>query len=232
MNLWFILGEGFSVYAKATNSLLVKDFLSQEIKNKPYAIGQGLSLSEYQKVLNICAEQDIELLNAVNYSNSASLTTTHKHNQENVLISKPKQLKENIYLSELIIFQNNELIIDHQTGLHIQGMVLIEGIRQMFIAVVEKYFAQNKNLYIVFNNLKVGFQYFTFPFKVQIKQEIINRIMKKNGAVLYESKFEVTQLETTVLQAHTSYTVYDSYYMEIKEKEIAEKIILQLKNKG
>ena len=135
----------FTTFAKATNSLLVEDFLIQGEKDKSYIIGQGLSLSEYHQVLDVCAKQNIELLDIVNYSNSASLITTHKHNHENVLISKPNKLEENIYLSELIVFQNNELIIDHQTGLHVQGMVLIEAIRQMFIAVVEKFFQKKRN---------------------------------------------------------------------------------------
>lgn len=223
-----ILGEIFSVYAKATNSLLVEDFLIQGEKDKSYIIGQGLSLSEYHQVLDVCAKQNIELLDIVNYSNSASLITTHKHNHENVLISKPNKLEENIYLSELIVFQNNELIIDHQTGLHVQGMVLIEAIRQMFIAVVEKFFSEEKKSYVVFNDLKVEFHHFVFPFKIEIKQEIINTINKRGGAVLYESKFEISQLGKTVLLAYTSYTVYDKDYIEMKEKEIAEKTTLQL----
>ena len=45
---------------------------------------------------------------------------------------------------------------------------------------------------------------------------------------MYESKSEISQLGKTVLLAYTSYTVYDKDYIEMKEKEIAEKTTLQL----
>lgn len=226
-----ILGKRFSVYAKATSSLLVEEFFSLKTKSNSYILGQGLSLKEYQQVLSVCEEQNIELFDAVNYSNCASLAATHKHNQENILITKPQKLKENIFACELIVFQNNELIIDHQTGLHIQGMLLIEAIRQMFIAVVEEYFPQENKSYVVFNDLKVEFQHFVFPFKVEIKQKIIKIKTKKKGAVFYESKFEVFQLGKPVLLAYANYSVYDKKYMEKKEMEIAEEAITQLKEK-
>lgn len=48
-----ILGKRFSVYAKATSSLLVEEFFSLKTKSNSYILGQGLSLKEYQQVLSV-----------------------------------------------------------------------------------------------------------------------------------------------------------------------------------
>lgn len=156
-----LLGESFSNFANATNSILVGDFLSQPpLNSRVYTIGQGLSLEEYEQVLCICEKNHIKLSGGIDYLSSASLLSTHKHNQKNVLISEPIKLQKDHFYCNLIVFKNNELIIDHQTGQHIQGMILIEAIRQMFIAVAEKYTNSKIKPYVIFNNFKIRFQSF------------------------------------------------------------------------
>lgn len=92
-----LVGENFSNFAHATDSILVSDFLVRPSKSTAYTIGQGLSLEEYENVLRVCEKNHICLSGGVNYFSSASLLSTHKHNQENVLISEPIKLQNDSF---------------------------------------------------------------------------------------------------------------------------------------
>ncbi|MDP1217553.1 AfsA-related hotdog domain-containing protein, partial [Klebsiella pneumoniae] len=63
----------------------------------------------------------------------------HKRKKANILITSPEKRDEDNYCARLILQDASELLCDHQTGQHIQGMVLIEAARQTIIATSEKF---------------------------------------------------------------------------------------------
>ena len=64
----------------------------------------------------------------------ASKQLTHKHKPENILISDPIRVNENTFDMSILIDEECEMMHDHQTGLHVQGMLLLEASRQGFLA--------------------------------------------------------------------------------------------------
>lgn len=56
----------------------------------------------------------------------ADRASSHKHCSENVLISTPERLEQDEFELELRLHARSELMPDHLTGEHVQGMVLAE----------------------------------------------------------------------------------------------------------
>jgi hypothetical protein len=61
----------------------------------------------------------------------------HKQDPRNVLVADLEQTGPNAFEAAMRIHNDNELATDHQSSLHIQGMILVEAARQMFLAVCE-----------------------------------------------------------------------------------------------
>jgi hypothetical protein len=61
----------------------------------------------------------------------------HKHDARNVLLADFEYCGRDSFEASLRLHNDNELVQDNQSSLHLQGMVLIEAARQMFLAVCE-----------------------------------------------------------------------------------------------
>ncbi|NUR57738.1 MAG: hypothetical protein HOV87_03405 [Catenulispora sp.] len=61
----------------------------------------------------------------------------HKHDPRNVLLADFEYCGPHTFEASLRLHNDNELLQDHQSGPHLQGMVLIEAARQMFLAICE-----------------------------------------------------------------------------------------------
>jgi hypothetical protein len=61
----------------------------------------------------------------------------HKQDPRNVLVAELERIGPSQFEAALRIHNDNELATDHQSSLHIQGMILVEAARQMFLAVCE-----------------------------------------------------------------------------------------------
>ncbi len=111
----------------------------------------------------------------------ASKALTHKHNSENILISDPIKICEDNYEMQVLVDENCELMGDHQTGQHLQGMLLLEAARQASVAVMEKYFLNgNENkLYFVFNEMNVNYNRFAFPLACDLSFAIKEKDVSK-----------------------------------------------------
>jgi hypothetical protein len=102
---------------------------------------------------------------------------SHKHRERNILVSAPRRIDEDDYELDLLIDENCELMDDHQTGQHLQGMVLVEAARQAFLAVTEAFILPRDGgkVYFVFNSLAIEFKRFMFPIASGIKLRVLER---------------------------------------------------------
>jgi hypothetical protein len=137
--------------------------------------GQGFSEKQIEDILRLSsttkniASFDFSLWR--NIPKRASTQLTHKQKKENILVSEPKRQSESIFNMNVLIDENCEMMRDHQTGLHIQGMLLVEAARQAYLATMEKFYIENsteKN-YFIFNKLNVGYNKFSFPLPSSIR---------------------------------------------------------------
>ncbi|ETS33145.1 A-factor biosynthesis repeat protein [Photorhabdus khanii NC19] len=71
------------------------------------------------------------------------------------MIGVAEKVNKNLFSLPLLIDERCELMADHQTGQHIQGMILIEACRQTFIAVTEEFYMSDKvgqSYYVIMAN--------------------------------------------------------------------------------
>lgn len=146
LNIKYIVGKQFSEFANNKKTVVLTDDLSSllqndqnEADNVKYIVGQGHSVSKINEILKNLKDENKKIALDRATFEIADRSLTHKHSEKNILVSAPRKLDTDNYSANLLIDSPAELE-DHVTGQHIPGMLLVEASRQMFIAVMEKFF--------------------------------------------------------------------------------------------
>jgi hypothetical protein len=185
-----VVGDKFSNYVQGKDAITLSQLhglLSLPIQFLPgqgrtlLVPGQGLGDATVRDLLDTAARSpnlihfDFSLWH--NLPERASTALSHKHKPENILLSMPRVLAEDEYEMHLLIDERSELMQDHQSGQHVQGMVLIEAARQMTILIAECFLLPKSNIHYAFvlNNMSADYNNFTFP----IAATIVCRIEEK-----------------------------------------------------
>jgi|GEM_PF-4955791 len=109
--------------------------------------GQGFSRAAISDILNLA--ETAKNAHLFDFSlwyrlpNRASKKLTHKHKPQNILVSVPIRQSDNQFNMNILIDEDCEMMHDHQTGLHVQGMLLLEASRQGYLAIFEKFKKQH-----------------------------------------------------------------------------------------
>ncbi|MGP4110481.1 AfsA-related hotdog domain-containing protein [Streptomyces sp. 4N509B] len=96
----------------------------------------------------------------------------HKHSADNVVLAGLRRVRDHEFAADLRVHGDNELLLDHQTGEHVQGMVLVEAARQFFLGVFEVGYRDRwplDSFYIVWNSVRLTFQSFLFPIPAEVR---------------------------------------------------------------
>lgn len=152
----------------------------------------------------------------------------HKRRPENVLIAVPEQQPDGSYLSELRLHARNELMLDHLTGQHIQGMVLTEACRQMFLAVTQRYcLAQHASAkpYFVISAMNMRYQAFAFPLPAQICYRVLDQQQARPERVSIHAEMDVVQAGQVVAGMEVRFTVFDDAYISEREHRLAAQAV-------
>jgi len=199
--------------------------------------GQGLSQESEELLFRLAREADVmDLFNTWDtcYERARSGNSlSHKNRSKNQLLSLLTKTDNGCYVTEVLIDDANDIMADHTTGKHLQGMLLIEASRQLFISVGEKYYAGNegpdRGSYII-DEMHIDFVNFAFPIPmfVQLKVNSINR--KNKRKVSFDTEIEFTQNNTVVAKIKIGFTVLDSIVFHKTEKILAKSTIVQLKS--
>ncbi|PLX61070.1 AfsA-related hotdog domain-containing protein [Sedimenticola selenatireducens] len=228
-----IVGDRMQAFAATTEAMTLTEFLElPRPTSKTVVIGQGLNLEQMDCLKQHCAQHNLELLPAVDPVNRAGRSVTHKRKHQNGLISVPVFITDNTFEAELLVDDQGELLLDHATGCHIQGMVLIEAIRQMFIAVAETgYQTQGvpQNGYVVFNSIDVRFKSFAFPTSAILRHTTDSFHMKRPDRATFKALIEVIQNGVCVAAVNVSYTVFESTTLAPKETQKAQEALAKFK---
>jgi A-factor biosynthesis hotdog protein len=139
---------------------------------------------------------------------------SHKHHRKNVLLSDPAVVGDGRYQMALAIDDDCELMNDHTTGLHVQGMILTEAARQAFLVVTEWFLApQDADYYYVINKFATTYTRFAFPVPTDVLVELrdVDRgrgdriraqvlvTFHQNGAVVCEAEVDYMAILTQTL---------------------------------
>lgn len=113
---------------------------------------------------------------------------------------------------------------DHQTGQHVQGMIVIEAFRQSFLAVTESFFPlESKSTYFVINVMNTTFMSFLFPLPAHVNYRILEA-RRSGKRARYRVVMSAVQNDIPCATAEVCFTVYPASSITPKEAELAEEI--------
>jgi hypothetical protein len=117
--------------------------------------------------------------------------TVHKHRAENVLLAGVRSPEAALCLADLRVHRDNELVLDHHTGEHVQGIVIIEAMRQICIAQFEtavRPALTTAGYAGVWKRIDMSFEDFLFPLPATVE----SRIEESDLARAHHLKFRAT----------------------------------------
>ncbi len=186
-------------------------------------LGQGLGNYELDYLHTALALRDdargVPVVTANGTPVARSLV--HKHREQNVLLSDLRTLPDGRQQAGLVVHGENELLLDHQTGQHVQGMVVAEAMRQMFIAVFEAEHGvrhPDRHYYVVWNSMSVTFESFLFPLPAEITCEIVEAEVSDPERMTFRVTMGITQAGTSAAQADICFAAFDDH--RIKRSEL------------
>ncbi|MCO6058339.1 hypothetical protein NG726_16905 [Pseudomonas sp. MOB-449] len=231
-----MVGDKFKEFAEGKNVLTLTQLRS--LTNLPdglmniraiLKLGQGVREEEVRTILNQFeingeSKPSLEVSDLHRVKDRASNNISHKSFPYNTLIGSPQQLGEDEFMIPLNIDERCELMGDHQTGQHVQGMIVIEAFRQSFLAVTETFFPlENERTYFVINAMHANFMNFLFPLPAHVNYRIIEA-RRSGKRARYKVIMSAVQNEVSCATAEFSFTVYPTSSIAPKEAELAYQV--------
>jgi len=228
-----VIGNRFEDFAEASGAISAQTALDRLIAGSTddMVIGQGVNDRDADVIAILGAAVGRRVERGAVDPQRAGRAICHKHLPENQLISSPRWVEENVFEADMLVDDRNEILSDHLTGCHLQGMLLIEATRQMFIAVAEtqyEHLGVPQNGYVVFDRITTKFEQFAFPIPTRIRQTVSETEKVKEDRVRFASTIEIFQPQGCVATSDVSYTIFEAASLGSKEKKLAAKATSQL----
>lgn len=187
-------------------------------------IGQGVSEGwlSYLKGRVQASGLPVEFVGERQIAERATLGFSHKKQRRNVLITAPQQVDSNLYHMLLSVDDECEIMSDHTTGHHIQGMVLTEASRQAFLAVTERYLLPtDESYYFVINKFNVNYHKFAFPVSMDIDFEVQTIDHSRSDRLAAKVAIRFRQNGEMVCDADVEYTAILESRLADRERKTA-----------
>jgi len=218
-----VVGNAFEEYARKCNGITLQDLQATDrLSGYDFILGQGLSSEQTASVaqtLQACGAAPIMDQTALPAGNHSS----HKKHY-NTMIGIPAQRSKATYEAPMFIDERCELMSDHQSGLHIQGMLQLEAFRQMVLAVFEQFYPrpQDQGSYAVINRMENGFSNFMFPLPASIVAHVTDvDTTERRTRLAVEMRALQNDLECS--QCTAEFTFYPASIIAKKEAVLAAK---------
>jgi hypothetical protein len=189
--------------------------------------GQGFSENDVKNILNLA----LSAKNASYFDFSmwqslpkrASSQLTHKYKKENILISEPERVSCDEFSMNVLIDESCEMMRDHQTGLHVQGIILLEASRQGYLAIIEKFFssAAMDKKYFIFNSMNVNYNRFAFPLPATLKVIIREKDLSNSKKQQATMDMEIIQCGNCSASFSLDMTIMANKRIAIMETKLA-----------
>jgi hypothetical protein len=233
-----VVGDTFAALAEidgvTTVSRLAQDLKSGAPLPERLVAGQGVSDYELEYVVTALRGRgasappvEIEQPAAARVSRDI----VHKHRESNVLLADLERVDAGTYGANLRLHAENELMQDHQTGQHVQGIVIVEAVRQMFIAVFEAAHGArlgHRRHIVVWDSLDLRFTSFLFPLPARISCEILDEDLDDPVRMSFHVRMEVEQGGVPAAIADVRFGVHDYDRIRAIENKRADKAVRTL----
>lgn len=191
--------------------------------------GQGLGDDDVQDILDLAARSpqgtpfDFHLLHRL--PKRAPQILSHKVRPENTLISAPRRVDEDVFELDLLIDEDCELMGDHQSGQHLQGMILVEAARQSLLAVTEAFFLpkDGSRFAFVFNDMTISYANFAFPLDARLRYSIVSKDIRGTKRQQFTVEIAIEQCGITAATFASTFTAFEEHRISAKEAADARK---------
>ncbi|MGQ0464590.1 MAG: AfsA-related hotdog domain-containing protein [Sporichthyaceae bacterium] len=155
---------------------------------------------------------------------AAGRYSCHKRREANALVAGLRLIGEHRYSASLRLHPDNELQLDHQTGEHLQGLVVVEAFRQMLIAVCEQYVVIGlppREYGYVWHSLAMSFDNFLFPIHTGLDCQFEHVDLSDARRVRMVATLHVDQAGTRCGTARIEFSALDARSMAVTEHRLA-----------
>lgn len=233
-NRYFVVGDTFAGTAKNLPDTLTETEALDIIHNATrfdhdiyFYAQQGVDLRSLSAAVKSHNEGFADAAGQIHLVSASSAPRAtrrlaHKNRAENIVISAPRRLSETGFEMDLFFSSQNEFFLDHMTGMHIQGIVLIEAARQAFLAVTEAFFLKGdpNDYYFVIKNMDASYQNFVFPFDAKLTYDI-TRASQKDNRHSFDAEIAIIQTGNVCTTVKVGFTAFESATINAKEKSVA-----------
>lgn len=182
-----VVGDRFTAFQRHKSIMGVSEFLESVASlDSPtkVVLGQGLKEADVERLAVLAAKNNPDLAIEPPLTR-VEQTATHKQIARNVAISTPVRTALDCFSAHLLFDEGSELLIDHLTGQHIQGLALVEAARQLWTAVVELFLRQGSDpIRLVLDSVSAQFESYVFPLPAEMQLRVLEADTKEVGLKL------------------------------------------------
>jgi hypothetical protein len=231
-----VVAEPFAAFARhervVTMSHLVELIAAKRIESDLVVrLGQGLDHSDRTVLEETCRRAHF---NKITIDGGAGLdrildrTVVHKGRQENVLLANLRNVAPNRWVVDLRVHRNNEFVLDHLTGEHLQGILIIEAMRQLCIALFETQFRKerpNRDYAGVWNSMELTFEGFIFPLCAEVGVDLKTVDLRNSSNLKFKVTTSLMQNRFRAARADICYSMIDKDRLAILELRKADQLL-------
>jgi hypothetical protein len=231
----FVVGDRCAAFAEQTGARTVSG-LVRELRAGVHqdalvlAEGQGVTGYDWELIRHELERAGLFSQTRIATSERGRLagrSQAHKHHEQNVLIAGLSRTGETTFRAELRVHNDQELQLDHQAS-HVQGMVILEAARQMFLAVCESYYSPllpELNPAYVYDRLECRFQQFLFPLDGTIECEVLTADLSRSERLVFDIHTTFHQAGAQVAAVRMTGSALDRERLLRKEARSAQQAL-------
>ncbi len=227
-----VVGDQFEDFAKYDSVVTLSQLRSgvDGADRAQILIGQGLSHDEVSALEGVDTPSKCPLVFECR-DELAPLQLTHKHDMRHVIVTHPRALGNSVYVSQLAVNEIMDRLLDHITGGHVSGMMLIEAARQAGIAAAEMEYdlaSKADSTTFVWTGLQVDFSRFAFPVPTSLKISFAEEEDSHPGKPKYVSKMVFEQDSVVITEMYMHFRLMPTRAMASIEARSARRIVQSL----
>ncbi|MGW2836210.1 AfsA-related hotdog domain-containing protein [Streptomyces sp. NPDC001493] len=135
----------------------------------------------------------------------------HKRRPENVLVAGLHKVGEDRFRAALSISDQQEMILDHTSGTHVTGMVITEAVRQISLAVGERYLLTPSRTArrFILNSLRTSFHRFLLPLPARLEYRLDEVVRKGPDRLRFTGTCDLFQADVLAASGSIDIVVMD-----------------------
>lgn len=229
----YVVGDNLSSRSKSADLVSLSDLVANirsGLVSEPFptiAPGQGVEEAGREA---ICSELHRKgapesKLKDTPLPDLLTRSEVHKHKPENILIAGLEKVEDDYFRANLRISDQQEMILDHTTGSHVTAMVITEAVRQISLAVGERYLLAppTSARRFIINSLQTAFYKFLLPLPTQLDYSLEETNWKGPNRLQFRGRCDLVQAGVVTASGSMDMLVLEEERAEqVEERQIHE----------